>query len=202
MKEVILAALAKLDPAVDSHWNTDGQVNLSSFKFIAGGVSVTREQLEEVAPNFTRSTPQVDATSDHLNVQATQTGEPGVGEAGQLEGLEGVPLTFQASPLTLAFSEENFAPVSEMGEEELSLLCDNYLAHIDELNVAREQFNKQVDKAIAYLHSAKAEQDRRQPKMTLAEMVRKAHELNANSATPASAPRARPHPVYPVLTRK
>ncbi len=200
MKEVILAALAKLDPTVDSHWTAEGLVNLNSFKFIAGGVAVTREQLEEVAPNFTRSTAHVDVTPEQLNVEAAQSGAAGA--EGPSEGLEGVPLTFQASPLTLAFSEENFSPVVEMGEDQLTTLCENYLANIDELNAAREQFNKQVDKAVAYLHSAKAEQDRRQPKMTLAEMVRKAHELNANSATPASAPRARPHPVYPVLTRK
>ena len=191
MKEVILAALAKLDPTVDSHWTAEGLVNLNSFKFIAGGIAVTREQLEEVAPNFTRSTP---------HVEATQSAE--AGEEAQEEVLDGVPLSFQASPLTLSFSEEAFSPVVEMGEDQLNSLCENYLANIDELNAAREQFNKQVDKAVAYLHSAKAEQDRRQPKMTLAEMVRKAHELNANSATPASAPRARPHPVYPVLTRK
>lgn len=200
MKEVILAALAKLDPTVDSHWTVEGLVNLNSFKFIAGGVAVTREQLEEVAPNFTRSTPHVDATPAQLNVEAAQSAE--AGEEAQEEGLDGVPLSFQASPLALAFSEASFSPVVEMEEADLNSLCENYLAHIDELNAAREQFNKQADKAVAYLHSAKAEQDRRQPKMSLAEMVRKAHELNANTATPASAPRARPHPVYPVLTRK
>lgn len=202
MKDVIIAALAKLDPAVDSHWTADGLVNLNSFKFIAGGVAVTREQLEEVAPNFTRSTPQVDVSNEELKVSATQEGETAQPSQAEITDLADEFSAFQASPNALAFSGAEFQPVATMDDESLNALCETYLDQIDELNNARAAFNKRVDESIVYLHSVKAEQDRRQPKMTLAEMVRKSHELNASTLAPANVSRSRPHPVYPVLNRK
>ena len=54
MKEKILESLKSLNPKTDAQWTQDGHVNLNAFKFVNGGESVTREQLEEAAPGFTR----------------------------------------------------------------------------------------------------------------------------------------------------
>jgi hypothetical protein len=195
MKDVILAALAKLDPAVDSHWTAEGLVNLNTFKFLAGGVAISREQLEEVAPDFRRENPHV----------ANET------EAAPLasEGTESIAAPETAPTAAESFdaqagenlSAESFTPVEDLSEEDLSHLCESYIEQIGDLNVARDKFNKMIDKKIAYLHSVKAELDKRQPQMSLADMVRLAHENVSKNQVPANAPRARPHTVYPLLKR-
>ena len=195
MKDVILAALAKLDPAVDSHWTAEGLVNLNTFKFLAGGVAVSREQLEEVAPDFRRENPHVagesgaaQATSEGTDFGDTPETAPTAAESFDAQVEENL-------------SVESFTPVEELSEEELSSICESYIEQISDLNVARDKFNKMIDKKIAYLHSVKAELDKRQPQLSLADMVRLAHENVSKNQVPANAPRARPHTVYPLLKK-
>ena len=195
MKDVILAALAKLDPAVDSHWTAEGLVNLNTFKFLAGGVAISREQLEEVAPDFRRENPHVAGESE--TDQATSDGADPLAAP---ETVPAAPVSFDAQGEENLFAE-SFTPAEELSEEELSTLCESYIEQIGDLNVARDKFNKMIDKKIAYLHSVKAELDKRQPQMSLADMVRLAHENVSKNQVPANAPRARPHTVYPLLKR-
>lgn len=195
MKDVILAALAKLDPAVDSHWTAEGLVNLNTFKFLAGGVAISREQLEEVAPDFRRENPHVAGESE-----AAQATSEDLDSGAALETASTAAESFDAQ-LEETFSAESFTPVEELSEEELSSICESYIDQIGDLNVARDKFNKMIDKKIAYLHSVKAELDKRQPQMSLADMVRLAHENVSKNQVPANAPRARPHTVYPLLKR-
>lgn len=193
MKEVILAALAKLDPAVDSHWTADGLVNLNSFKFIAGGVSVTREQLEEAAPGFTRANPVVGEPealpSDHIQALPTADTDEVSSDTDTL--------------LELVLSETTeFPNTADLSTEQLQQLSEVHLEQIDLLNQARDRYNQMIDKRVAYLRSAQAEFDRRQPKLTIAEMVRMAHEANKGTAADVDRPRARPHTTYtPLRTR-
>ena len=195
MKDVILAALAKLDPAVDSHWTAEGLVNLNTFKFLAGGVAISREQLEEVAPDFRRENPHVAGESE-----AEQATVESSDYLGAPETAPSTPVSFD-NQVEETFSAESFTPVEDLSEEELSSVCESYIEQIGDLNVARDKFNKMIDKKIAYLHSVKAELDKRQPQMSLADMVRLAHENVSKNQVPANAPRARPHTVYPLLKR-
>lgn len=193
MKEVILAALAKLDPAVDSHWTADGLVNLNSFKFIAGGVSVTREQLEEAAPGFTRTNP-VAGELEALPSDPTQA----LPAAGTDEGASDTDTLLE---LVLSETTE-FPNTADLSTEQLQQLSEVHLDQIDLLNQARDRYNQMIDKRVAYLRSAQAEFDRRQPKLTIAEMVRMAHEANKGTAADVDRPRARPHTTYaPLRTR-
>ena len=193
MKEVILAALAKLDPAVDSHWTADGLVNLNSFKFIAGGVSVTREQLEEAAPGFTRTNP----VAGELEAQPSDPTQA-LPAAGTDEGASDTDTLLE---LVLSETTE-FPNTADLSTEQLQQLSEVHLEQIDLLNQARDRYNRMIDKRVAYLRSAHAEFDRRQPKLTIAEMVRMAHEANKGTAADVDRPRARPHTTYaPLRTR-
>lgn len=193
MKEVILAALAKLDPAVDSHWTADGLVNLNSFKFIAGGVSVTREQLEEVAPGFTRTNP----AAGELEAQPSDPTQP-LPAAGTDEGASDTDTLLE---LVLSETTE-FPNTADLSTEQLQQLSEVHLEQIDLLNQARDRYNQMIDKRVAYLRSANAELERRQPKLTIAEMVRMAHEANKGTVSDVDRPRARPHTTYaPLRTR-
>lgn len=195
MKDVILAALAKLDHAVDSHWTAEGLVNLNTFKFLAGGVAISREQLEEVAPGFRRENPHVAGESE-----AELAAGEGADALGAPETAPSTSVSFD-NQVEETFSAESFTPVEDLSEEELLHLCESYIDQIGDLNVARDKFNKMVDKKIAYLHSVKAELDKRQPQLSLADMVRLAHENVSKNQVPANAPRARPHTVYPLLKK-
>ena len=190
MKEVILAALAKLDPAVDSHWTADGLVNLNSFKFIAGGVSVTREQLEEAAPGFTRTNP----VAGELEAQPSDPTQD-LPAAGTDEAASDTDTLLE---LVLSETTE-FPNTADLSTEQLQQLSEVHLDQIDQLNQARDRYNKMIDKRVAYLRSAHAEFDRRQPKLTIAEMVRMAHEANKGANAEADRPRPRPHTAYAPL---
>lgn len=56
MKEKIVDALGKLDVNNDNHWTSDGLPKLEALKFAVGG-NVTRDQVNEVAPGYTREHP-------------------------------------------------------------------------------------------------------------------------------------------------
>ena len=54
MKQKIVDALQKLDPQNDNQWTQDGLPKLDALKFLVGD-TVTREQVQEAAPDFTRT---------------------------------------------------------------------------------------------------------------------------------------------------
>ena len=46
--------LLKLDPENVNHWTMKGEAKLDTVKFMAGGVSFERDELEKLAPGFSR----------------------------------------------------------------------------------------------------------------------------------------------------
>lgn len=52
----IIDALKKLDVSNDNHWTVDGQPRLDTVKMLAADPSVTRDTLNEIAPDFNRAT--------------------------------------------------------------------------------------------------------------------------------------------------
>lgn len=82
MKEKIVDALLKLDTSNDNQWTQDGLPKIEILKFLMGGEVITREQINEAAPGFTRSNPIIgDGSNGESNeVVAQQSAE---GEQGQ-----------------------------------------------------------------------------------------------------------------------
>lgn len=56
MKQKIIDGLLKLDPENDNHWTDEGLPKITALKFSVGS-NLTRDDVNEVAPNFTRSNP-------------------------------------------------------------------------------------------------------------------------------------------------
>ena len=77
MKEKILEALQKLDPTNDNQWTQEGLPKLEALKFMMGGENVTREQVNEAAPGFTRANPVIGdgSNGDTTGSDQTATGE-------------------------------------------------------------------------------------------------------------------------------
>ncbi|QJI53349.1 hypothetical protein vBAcoSR7M_27 [Alteromonas phage vB_AcoS-R7M] len=67
----LLDALKKLNPGDDSHWTTDGLPLLTVVKDLYGS-AVTRAQIAEVAPGFTRSKFDELGSSDSTDAELTE----------------------------------------------------------------------------------------------------------------------------------
>lgn len=80
MKDKILDALQKLDTKNDNQWTQDGLPKIEILKFLMGGEIVTREQINEAAPGFTRENPVIggeDGKRDEVATQQSTQGEQG-----------------------------------------------------------------------------------------------------------------------------
>ena len=77
MKEKIIEGLMKLDTENDNHWTEDGLPKIAALKFTVGP-TLTREDVNEVAPNFTRSNPVIGEVQNdtELSTAGTQETEP------------------------------------------------------------------------------------------------------------------------------
>ena len=62
-KDKILAALAKLDPNDDSHWNTDGLPNTGTVQRIANDQTIKRGDLQNARPGFDRDAARAEAAA-------------------------------------------------------------------------------------------------------------------------------------------
>lgn len=52
----IAAALSKLDPSDDEHWTADGKPKMLALEAFFGRSDITRAQVEQAAPGYTRET--------------------------------------------------------------------------------------------------------------------------------------------------
>lgn len=59
MKDKIIEGLRKLNVENDNHWTADGLPKIEALKFTVGP-SITREDVNSVAPGFTRSNPVIE----------------------------------------------------------------------------------------------------------------------------------------------
>jgi len=73
-KEKVLAALQKMDVNNDNHWTVSGEAKLETLKFMLGGEMITRDELNTIAPGFSR-----DAMRAYLANQAAPKTEAGNG---------------------------------------------------------------------------------------------------------------------------
>lgn len=208
MKEKILEALKGLDTKADASWTQEGLVNLNAFKFVMGGESVTREQLDEVAPGFTRET-----APTYFEEKAPETTEQSNAPEVKPEANEGdnvatsAPLTVGVE-VTLSDALKTLIKVgqvidlSELTAEELSKIMENVPDRRNQLITLREEFNAIMEKEFKLLVEIEDEFNRKQPKESHADLVKRIHEANMNSKYIVDQPRQRVAPVVPPLVRK
>lgn len=79
MKQKIIEALGKLDVNNDNHWTNDGLPKLEALKFSVGS-NVTRDQVNEVAPGYTREHPFFIETGNVEPAQVAETKQPEVAD--------------------------------------------------------------------------------------------------------------------------
>lgn len=68
--------MTKLDVSNDNHWTQDGQARLDTVKFLSGGESVSREDLDKDYPGFNRTT----ASAYFMGTGPQGGGDLGVGD--------------------------------------------------------------------------------------------------------------------------
>lgn len=87
MAKDLEAALKSLDPKNDEHWTGDGLPRMDALHELTGNAELTRKQVGEAAPNFTRDNPQMEKGDAPAPNGATDQGTttPGPDEAAKAE---------------------------------------------------------------------------------------------------------------------
>lgn len=71
----ILQALSRLDPDNDEHWTTDGSPRMSAVGALIDSDTVTRADVTNAAPSFTRETSRAHAAYDSEDIEEDQDTE-------------------------------------------------------------------------------------------------------------------------------
>lgn len=116
MSDTIIAALKALDTTNDAHWTTDGLPRLETVKYLAKDQSLTRDDVTNAAPGFTRTNTELqDLVAEGGDEQSSPVEEP----AETVTGAEG-----QGAP-----GEEDFpadeAAEAQPGEVESAFIGDD-----------------------------------------------------------------------------
>ena len=225
MNEKIIAGLKSLDVKTDAQWTQEGLVNLNAFKFVIGGEAVTREQLEEVAPGFTRETAAtyfdekkvaattategevkapIEGVASETNVGTIlETANATAGEEKQVSKLTiGVDFTISDAVRTLlGVAGREDIVVSELEDEKLKSIIEQVPARRNQLINLREELTTALEKEFAFLIELEDEATRRIPVENHADLVKRVHEANAASKFIVDQPRQRVAQPIPPLKK-
>lgn len=166
MKEKIIEALGKLDVNNDNHWTNEGLPKLEALKFSVGS-NVTRDQLNEVAPGYTREHPFFIETGNVELAQVAETKQPEVANeaADNAEAVEGeeagkVPQAVEKRISTLTVNVDAKMMLSGLFEE-LPVVFDGLdteaLLQIEELYKASMQAEQSLLDEVNRFISKRAE---------------------------------------------
>lgn len=223
MSEKIITGLKSLDVKTDAQWTQDGQVNLNAFKFVNGGESVTREQLEEIAPGFNRETaatyfdekegeqnitpaPIEGGTVTDANVATILESANATSEKGKTTHTAflriGVDVTLSDAVKTLiGVSGRQDFDVKDLDDERLAYIIKSVPERRNQLINLREEFNTILEKEFNILISLEEEAARRVPVENHADLVKRIHEANAASKFIVDQPRQRVAQPIPPLKK-
>ncbi|QPI18522.1 hypothetical protein [Providencia phage PSTCR7] len=176
MQDKIKNALKGLDVANEGQWTKEGLPNINFLKIVTGIPTLTREQVQEVAPNFTRDNPTVVEQQQVPEEQAhaaneTQVEQPVVpvapenstqnvesdGANGNFEGT----LNVLQNPLEIEYeSDEQEQKALEQYKDELDIeinrlndIKHNVVKRLDEfVDAARPHDAKTMQMAIQLMH--------------------------------------------------
>lgn len=129
MKEKIIEGLMKLDVQNDNHWTADGLPKIDALKFSVGP-TITREEVNSVAPNFCRSNPQIEEVQDENGLSNdTQKTEP----TQVVDASFNMSIEPEGSEETVASPTEGHIESGTISELKIRVNCDvdylfNYLS--------------------------------------------------------------------------
>lgn len=86
LNDNIIAGLKKLDTLNDNHWTADKLPRVETVRLLAANQTINRDEIEAVAPGFTRDT----ATAYWLSTPAAATGPAGADDS-EAQGVSGSP---------------------------------------------------------------------------------------------------------------
>lgn len=171
----IKAALAKLDPANDEHWTTDGLPRLDAVEAMVGS-AVSRKDITNAAPEFTRGVAQsvVDEARDEETAGPTDDEDDPLGNgAASVDPLS--PGSVQPPEGDASVTDEgNDFEAAETDPDERKAALD---AKIEQLENEIIDFDANMAKARAYREG-------------LEERVTRLHEMRQQEFPPMSAAEA------------
>mgnify|MGYP000601293132 CR=1 FL=1 len=201
----ILTALGQLDSLNNDHWTGDGSPAMKALEAIMEDSSVTRKQVTEAAPLFTRSNPTLPeisddegtgvsseektdddgVTGDGANQSNSEAAQAGSGDAQEGSTANGEATTQTAQTLAdVSSSAPEIQPElnSTDDDDDVDVIRERYEAKQEEIAETRRQleegkkFLKGLEKDEAELHDRLILLD---PPMTNQEMIRRS--INASN---------------------
>lgn len=177
MQDKIKEALKGLDVANEGHWTKEGLPNINFLKIVTGITTLSREQVQEVAPNFTRDNPTLAEQQQATEEQAPATDEtpveqpvPPVAPENSTENVEsnGANGTFEGTfnilqnPLEIKYESDeqeqkalqHFKNEIDAELNRLNEIKSIVVKRLDAFVVASQPYNaKTMQKAIQLMHA-------------------------------------------------
>lgn len=204
MNETLMKALESLDSSNDNHWTTEGLPKLEALRF-AYGSAVTRDEVEAVAPGYTRSnrvfaTP---ATESQVNGENAITSEPGQVSTEQPADKLAVAVNVELDDMVAhLLAPLELTPVEQLTDEELQNLADNHSAFVSADRQLIELLTKRAQERARYLSTVAGEVEKRNPPPSMADAMaafRARVTSGDTSKLAANKPRVAQRTVTPLL---
>lgn len=206
MNETLVKALESLDTLNDNHWTAEGLPKLEALRF-AYGSAVTRDEVEAVAPGYTRSNRVFvpDATAvqvkegDAVVSEPEQAGTEGARNIGSLTAT----VHFDVDQLVQTMlTPLELTPVGELTDEELQHLAENHSAIVAADRQLIEALTDRAEKRARYLSTVSGEMELRNPPPSMAEAMaafRARVSSGDTSKLAANKPRVAQRSITPLL---
>lgn len=150
MKDRLIAALKQLEPVNPNHWTAEGLPRLETIRILVGDQSVTRADLVDVAPAFSRTNQAIGPVE---TAPVVTPGSLGISDIVHVE-------------------DEEVLPEGVTDEEELAFLTEE----IGQLQVARDKLNVLLSEKEARRDQIQMKVDAKAPANKLSVQVQSYHE--------------------------
>ncbi len=160
----IIDALKKLDVSNDNHWTVDGQPRLDTVKMLAADPSITRDTLNEIAPDFNRATAASWEPKQEGEVQTPSDNEQSTENQPQEKPVEATGTSGNAEPQPQNPETKPEEKVEESDIKALEKALANAEAKTAEKRLAKEQAEADYVAALQEEDNARLALDAAKPK--------------------------------------
>lgn len=174
-KDLIVTALQVLDVENDAMWTQAGLPSVDVVKAAAGLETLTREEITNAAPNFTRTNPSLEADPSVVADPAKLNPEPEQIEPKEptditdvigdnIVATEGEVETTEQAALQINLEKCDTTFVVNLSKEDLEPFMEAAKSDLDFVRAELTQLEQIRDKLVTLEHCCQAEIDKRLPK--------------------------------------
>ncbi|WPJ68564.1 hypothetical protein OMDBNIEC_00078 [Salmonella phage STP-SP5] len=168
--KTLIEALLDLDPENPNHWTTDGLPKVDALRFATANPSLTRDEITEAAPLFTRDNPVVEEPEPEAPVQSAdpelhETIErEKTHETEKKESVATLQIQVTVSEALRSILEpEKVGDVTSMSDNEIKAKRELLSNVVKEIQDARHALSEAITNIQSDMDKLIVEQDKRRP---------------------------------------